>query len=285
VPGRTKPVVSWKWSQSTSYVDPTGQQFRDQFNEQFDVVQWYHWLSSITNPAAQAEHWLQSLGTVRSAERHSIDAEEKGVTAEQVVAHATVVEAETKVPSIVYTGLYVDGGRIWRSPEVRMSAYGPRPMHLAAYVSASNLITRVNQLGVADQLATFWQYSSNGPVPGVTGRADMNHVCDWSPFALDTPIAADPSGIPVVGPTSSGDLVTAVQYFLLVNANQKYVVVNGTWDANTTWAWATFVKWINTGNPGKMTTDGYVSGVDWDVIAYIAGSWEGLYTHGYPRPA
>lgn len=179
--GGQGPAVCWKATQSTAYVDPTFQGMRTQFNAQgFSDIFCYHWLSSTADPVAQADHYLRTMGVWRKPERHMIDAEEAGVTVDKVVKHAERVEATTKRPSSVYTGLYVAGGTIWKDPAVRTSKYGPRPMHLAAYVTVTNLIARLKALGILDLPIHFWQYSSDGPVPGVKGRADMNHVCDWA---------------------------------------------------------------------------------------------------------
>lgn len=196
-------VISWKATQGTNYKDPTFATLRNVFVQLFDVIAWYHWVSSASDPVLQAKHFLDVMGTWSKDERASIDAEEYGVTAEAVIAYAETVEAVTHRPCIVYTGLYVDSGRIWRDPRVRNSKYGPRPMHLAAYVSRTSLIDRMLQLHVADLPMHMWQYSSNGDyvvgfpasLPGVTGRADLNHVCDWS-------VLVDPDTFPSAPPTS-----------------------------------------------------------------------------------
>lgn len=88
---------------------------------------------------------------------------------------------------------------------------------------------------------------------------------------------------PIVGPNSTGALVVAVQYFLLTIANQQ-IDVTGEWDSPTADAWHIFVVWMDAARPGSVSTGGTVTGNDWNVIAYLSKSWEGLYSHGYPRP-
>lgn len=181
-------IISWKCSQGVAAMDPTFRSMRNIFAQQFDIRYFYHWLSSTSDPALQAAWYLSLMGIWGEGERCSIDAEEKGVTAEDVWTFAEIVEEITHRPSNVYTGIYVDGGRIWTHPRVRMSKYGPREMHLAAYISRSELIVRFTQLGLLDFEIFIWQYSSNGDyipgqpetLPGVTGRGDLNHVCNWS---------------------------------------------------------------------------------------------------------
>lgn len=86
---------------------------------------------------------------------------------------------------------------------------------------------------------------------------------------------------PSIGPGSRGDLVVAVQYFLLVHAGQQ-IVVDGDWGGQTSKAWSNFVVWTNAAHPGAISADGRVDGSDWNLIAWLSGGWDGLYSHGFP---
>lgn len=203
------PILSWKSTQSVSYTDPTFEQYRDQFNALFDIVVWYHWISSVTDVSKQVDHALAKLGTRRPGERMSMDGEEwdraqedahPGITEARYLQYLEGVEDETHEPTTVYSGIYVAYGTIWRSEAIRNSKYGIRPMHLAAYISRDSLIFRLQQLGIIDLPIHIWQYSSNGDyipgvpmtLPGVTGRGDMNHVCDWSVYRSPAPQPTPP---------------------------------------------------------------------------------------------
>ena len=198
--------IAWKATQSIAYVDPTFARKRQEakavgFRSRF----FYHWLSSTKDPLLQAQHYIRTIGSFEPGEGAMIDAEEAGITVEMCLTWLEGVEAFTKQPCDVYTGLYVAGGTIWRDPRIRMSKFGPRPMHLAAYVSVANLTARLTQLGVADLMVHAWQYSSDGPVPGITGRCDMNAINDVPAFLRACGLSPAPTEPPVPTPVPLED--------------------------------------------------------------------------------
>jgi lysozyme len=150
----------------------------------------YHWLSP-GDPLPQAAWFLQNIAHLEPGEFVMIDAEEAGITAEGVNAWCAVVEGITCRPCAVYTGAYVAGGRIWAM--CRNSAYGARPMVLAAYTSETKALALP---GVSAFPWDAWQYSSAGPVPGVVGRCDMDRVDHVDVFdhaaGLDTAVVSPP---------------------------------------------------------------------------------------------
>lgn len=175
--------LAWKNTQSIKYKDPTYAVIEAAAErEKFRWFLGYGWLSSTTDPFAQADNFLSNYGKKRTGKGAMIDAEEIGITVETTVQKATRIEAELKQPCTIYTGLYVAGGTIWRSEEVRNSDYGPRPMALAAYVSRDNLIARLIALGLLDLAIDVWQWTSNGilpdgrHLPGIVGRADIDTI-------------------------------------------------------------------------------------------------------------
>lgn len=168
-------IIWWKATQSTSYVDPTFARVWVQ-RRKFVVSSAYHWLSSTTDPEKQADHFIRAIeaqGGLGPGSGVMGDFEEGGITVPWCVGFKRPVEKYFKRPLQNYSGLYVAGGSIWNSDELRESPYGPfAPMHLAAYISEA----RLRDIMLARKAKPYhaWQYSSDGPVPGITGRADMN---------------------------------------------------------------------------------------------------------------
>lgn len=196
--------IAWKATQSTAYVDPTFARIRSAWTG-FRMRGMYHWLSSTSDVAAQAAHYLRTVGSLARGEFVMLDAEEKGITVAMCLLWCKLVEAVTHRPVVIYTGLYVAGGTIWRSPELRMSKYGPRPFIVAAYVTEANLTARMVQTGALPKFPRDgWQFSSNGPVPGVTGRCDMDQIDNVAAFEL----ACEISHI-VPQPIGDDDMATA----------------------------------------------------------------------------
>lgn len=189
---------SWfgfKLSQSTTYVDPTAR--RSRLAGKATGFRWrlpYHWLSSTTDPEQQAQHYLDALtqtgGLPEDGEPVMLDDEEGGVTVATTLGWLEYVEARTKRPTAVYTGAYVAGGTIWQSSAIREGKYGPRPMILAAYTTEAKARALP---GVAAYPWSSWQYSSNGPVPGVVGRCDANRIDDFGIYDLAAGLHADPA--------------------------------------------------------------------------------------------
>lgn len=175
--------LAWKATQSTSYVDPT---YDDVVAEahRFAMFFAYHWLSSTTAPATQALHYLEATEGPGRPPGAMLDAEEAGITVDKCLEWCETVEAERRRPAAVYSGIYVAGGSIWRSNALRMSRYGPRPFHVAAYTTEERLIAIMMSRGLLpDYPFDAWQFSSNGPVPGITGRADMNRIDNRPAYA------------------------------------------------------------------------------------------------------
>lgn len=89
---------------------------------------------------------------------------------------------------------------------------------------------------------------------------------------------------PVVGVGYVGPLATCVQLIL----NEKSgagLTVDGWYGARTATAWNNLVMYLSGGNPTTYPADGEVSGLDWDLLAYLNGGWDRLYYCGFPREA
>lgn len=195
-----------KLTQSTKYLDPTAA-----FNRRGMATSGlrhrglYHWISSTTDVGAQARWFLDRLGSLADGEFAMLDAEEYSTESAaamlgRCVRWCELVEAATRRPCVVYTGAYVASGSLWQSPVLRTSKYGPRPFILAAYTTEAKARALP---GVKAHPWQSWQWSSNGPVAGVTGRCDTNRVDDQPAYDVacglvdhDTP----PEQIPPVQP-------------------------------------------------------------------------------------
>jgi GH25 family lysozyme M1 (1,4-beta-N-acetylmuramidase) len=196
-------VIGIKATQSTSYTDPTFASSRNAAHVAgFDSILPYHWLSSTTDPVKQARHFLEVVGDWRDFEGVMLDDEEAGVTEDMSLAWLAEIDRElgptTEIG--VYTGAYVAGGRIYQSTRI---FNGRRARWLAAYTSEAKMRALP---GVAQFPPDMWQFSSGGPVPGVTGRCDMNRVDNFAllhsicPARTATPPATPPTTPPTVPP-------------------------------------------------------------------------------------
>lgn len=198
----TRKACDWfahKCTQSVKYVDPTYARARAQaYTLDFRAQGYYHWLSSTTDPEQQAAWFLARLGALRPGEFAMLDDEESGVTAAKTLAWLEYVETRTKRPCAVYTGAFVTGGTIWQNTRVREGRYGPRPMILAAYTTEAKARALP---GVAAYPWSSWQWGSNGPVPGITGRCDQNRVDDWAVYDLASARATAHNPTPDPPPT------------------------------------------------------------------------------------
>ena len=244
-----------KLTQSTGYLDPTAARSR-LAAAQFRCVGLYHWLSSTTDPEQQAAWFLRQSGGLRVGEFAMLDDEESGVTVAKTLGWLEAVEKVVKRPSAVYSGAYVAGGAIWNDPRVREGRYGPRPMILAAYVSEA----RAKALpGVRANPWHAWQYSSNGPVAGITGRCDMNRCDDWAAFdlacgATHTPAHPDVVPVPVAPPPSP--TLEADMEFIITAPDRNPAILDA--------GYATGIS-ADTLNAARLTVQSVTNG-EWDEL-------------------
>lgn len=208
------PWFACKATEGTTGVDPSFHLNRAQARKlRFTHRIFYHWLRPDSSPTLQAEHFLDVVQHLEAGEGVMLDVEQPGVTVGMVVEWCNVVGPQIGRPIVIYTGAFVAGGSIWQSKAVRLSPYGPRPMHVAAYTTEARMRTLQ---GMAEYPPDGWQYSSNGPVPGVvkarTVRCDMNHIFNWAPYnaacAITNLPTPTPTPAPVPLPPMSGDDMT-----------------------------------------------------------------------------
>lgn len=173
-------MAIYKATQGSTYVDPYFAVNRGNSRAAgFRFRLAYHFLSSDVDIKKQAEHFARTVGFFNPGEGIMLDAERdnltnKEVTEEQCLEWISLIEEKFHRPVAVYSGYYVNAGRIWKSKKI---FNGKRPRCLAAYIAEASM-----KKIVGEYFPDMWQYSSNGPVPGVVGRCDMNHVYDWTKF-------------------------------------------------------------------------------------------------------
>src|SRR5262249_12711557 len=121
-----------------------------------------------TDPVAQANHYLSVVNPVSGDLQMMLDMEvTDGKSPSQVrawiVAYINRIKAVTGRPGIIYTGFY-----FWRDSAGNGSNLDC-PLFLAAYVSNPS-----NYVPAAWPFYTFWQYTSSGTCPGVSGNVDRD---------------------------------------------------------------------------------------------------------------
>lgn len=216
-----------KATQSTAYVDPTFAKARAAAHAAgFRHIGLYHWLSSTTDPVAQADHFLATIGTLQPGEFVMGDFEEAGIAAAGCLAFNERIESRTQRPVVGYSGLYVSGGTIWKSVPLRTSRYGPRPFIVAAYVTEANLAARMISTGSINYPHDGWQFASGGimpnglHLPGIVGRCDMDQIDNVEAFDLASGLTAGPKPVPIPVPTPSEDIVN---YYVVTGANARFI--------------------------------------------------------------
>jgi hypothetical protein len=168
-----------KASQRHNYIDPTLARHRSEMRRcKFRRRPLYHWQSPIAEASVQLQlaNWNRAVGDLEVGEADMLDAEQSGITEPEAVYLLEGREERTQRPCIVYNGIFVAGGTIFRSNRIRESKYGERGIHLAAYTSEARLQQLLATQGLTGYPYHLWQYSSNGPVSGVVGRCDMNQI-------------------------------------------------------------------------------------------------------------
>jgi len=169
-------IAAWKVTQGIRTVDATAARNRaDAATAGFRYRFGYHWLSPNIDAVAQARWFLANFQGIADGEGVIVDAEEAGITPNQVLAFCQTIEGTTGRPCAVYTGIHVAGGAIWNDSRI---FNGERIRWIAAYVSEARVRAACQPYGF-----DIWQWSSSGVVPGVAGRCDVN--------LLEHPIMAD----------------------------------------------------------------------------------------------
>jgi GH25 family lysozyme M1 (1,4-beta-N-acetylmuramidase) len=128
----------------------------------------YHYARPSTDPVAQANYFCNVVAPTSGDLQMMLDMEvTDGKSPSQVrswiVAFINQIKARTGRPGIIYTGFY-----FWRDSAGNGSNLDC-PLNLAAYVTNPS-----NYVPAAWPFYTFWQYTSSGSVPGVSGAVDRD---------------------------------------------------------------------------------------------------------------
>lgn len=129
----------------------------------------YHYGHPGSDPTTQANFFYNTVKPVAGDLQMTLDIETTdGKSASQVWSWIQTFIARIKTltgrPGIIYTGYY-----FWVDSVGNPSSNLNCPLWLAAYVSdPSSYVPR------AWSTWSFWQYSDNGSVPGVSGAVDLD---------------------------------------------------------------------------------------------------------------
>lgn len=130
----------------------------------------YHFGRPGSDPLAQADLFVNTVKPTRGDLQLVLDFEAyDNKTPSQVWAWCQAfvnrIKARTGRPPIIYTGFY-----FWRDRAGNPSNNLGCPLWLAAYTASTNGL-----IPPAWNTWNFWQYTSTGTVPGVTGNVDRNY--------------------------------------------------------------------------------------------------------------
>jgi lysozyme len=128
----------------------------------------YHFGRPGTDPVVQANKFCDVVRPTSGDLQMVLDIETTdGKSPRQVrswiVAFLNRIQARTGRPGIIYTGFY-----FWRDSAGNGSNLNC-PLWLAAYTSSPT-----NYVPAAWSTWSFWQYTSSGSVPGISGNVDRN---------------------------------------------------------------------------------------------------------------
>ena len=128
----------------------------------------YHYARPNTDPVTQANFFCNTVQPISGDLQMMLDLEvTDGRTPSQVrawtVSFINRIQARTGRPGIIYTGFY-----FWRDRAGNGSNLNC-PLFLAAYVTNPSAY-----VPAAWPFYTFWQYTSTGSVPGISGNVDRD---------------------------------------------------------------------------------------------------------------
>jgi len=181
----------------------------------------YHWITPDAEPRDQVDHYLRTIVALEDGEGTLLDAEQGGLTEEQAYLWACYVEERTGRPAAGYSGRFVAGGDIWRSTRL---FNGRRPRVFAAYTTEAKAASLAAPFGW-----DAWQFTSDGRVPGIADRVDLDRVdrpeafdlcCGRVALAPYTPAPPD-------GGHQEDDVIKTVVQVAGLPATRALVVIDG----------------------------------------------------------
>jgi len=158
-----------KATEGRTYVDPTFAGNRQGMAAAGLVMRGlYHYARPDNNgPAAEAEHFLRTVGPLGPGEVAVLDLEtapSAGVGDWAAEWLALVEQATGRTPI-----LYSYQSYLWSIPTSRLTRY---PLWIAAYGRNNGQVPTTQPDTDRWSKWTWWQYTSNAVVPGVSGRVD-----------------------------------------------------------------------------------------------------------------
>jgi len=178
----------------------------------------------------QAQEFLAAIGPLARGEFVMLDAETDADFGEWTEALSyewlLAVEPTTRRPSAVYTGAFVDGGRIWESSRIYD---GSRPRVFAAYTDEGS--ARIYAGGHDWDL---WQFSGSGSYPGVTGACDLDQLDQTGRFERASGFTEEDADLAIyqlIQPQIDGDPGFAAAWFVIYGSGRVR------WASNADTAW------------------------------------------------
>ncbi|HJZ59519.1 MAG TPA: glycoside hydrolase family 25 protein [Gemmataceae bacterium] len=157
-----------KATEGTTYTDPTFATNWAAMKSVGLIRGAYHFAHPGSDPITQADRFINTVHPTSGDLQMMLDLEvTDGKTPSQVrswtVSFINRIQSRTGRPGIIYTGFY-----FWRDRAGNGSNLNC-PLFLAAYVSNPSAY-----VPAAWPFYTFWQYTSSGTCPGVSGNVDRD---------------------------------------------------------------------------------------------------------------
>lgn len=159
-----------KASEGASYIDPYFTQNWPAMKIAGVLRGAYHYGHPNVDPTAQAEHFMRTVRPVKGDLPLVLDLESHdNKTKPQIWAWTQTfvnrIKAKMGRAPIIYTGFY-----FWKDEVGNPTNNLGCPLWLPNYGSSP-----ANLIPAAWNSWTFWQYSSTGTIPGITGNCDRNY--------------------------------------------------------------------------------------------------------------
>jgi GH25 family lysozyme M1 (1,4-beta-N-acetylmuramidase) len=169
-----------KATEGVGYIDPYFGRNREGFNGVGIKFAAYHWLKPNQPWGAQADVFLRVTGGGDGCSFVMLDAEENGISDDQVVNWCDRVADQTGKRVVIYCGT-------WTDPKERSDRWLKYTPCLAAYpsrvINPDPEVLKVPRGPAPWGFWTMWQYTSSGRVAGInTGNVDRD-VLDARWFA------------------------------------------------------------------------------------------------------
>jgi GH25 family lysozyme M1 (1,4-beta-N-acetylmuramidase) len=173
-----KKFAFMKASEDTDYVDPTYQTNRAQAKTNGLLVGAYHFAQpnvAVGSGAAQADHFVDTAGPVSGELLPVLDLERTGgLTDPQLITwvreYLERIYQRLGVRAIIYCS--PNFWKTYMSDTTWFAQNGYEVLWVAHWTTAPAPILPAG--GWGGDGWTFWQYTSSGSVPGISGRVDLN---------------------------------------------------------------------------------------------------------------